>query len=164
MLNQNGADFRYMKKLLVLLFLVALGTGAYAQKSYVNVFADIYYKDAHQIRLSGDVPFQMKKIYDSSDKVLIGDILNMLSSEGFEVEFMSNVGFSSTGMGREMNYLLSKPSSTPSHIIQTEKADDDSEVHEVARYNLQGMPIGKNEKGVQIVVYSNYTTKTIIVE
>jgi hypothetical protein len=34
----------------------------------------------------------------------------------------------------------------------------------VARYNLQGIPVKANEKGVQIIVYSNYTTKTIVVE
>ena len=46
----------------------------------------------------------------------------------------------------------------------TESFDDDSKVYEVARYNLQGMPIKESEKGIQIVVYSNYTTKTIIKE
>ena len=61
-------------------------------------------------------------------------------------------------------YLLSKKSSDSVNAIQRVQADPNEEVTEVARYNLQGMPIGKNEKGVQIVVYSNYTTKTIIVE
>jgi hypothetical protein len=37
-------------------------------------------------------------------------------------------------------------------------------VYEVARYNLQGMPVKETEKGIQIVVFSNYTTKTIIKE
>lgn len=41
---------------------------------------------------------------------------------------------------------------------------DNTEVKEVARYNLQGMPVDTTEKGIQIVVYSNYTTKTVIVE
>ena len=35
---------------------------------------------------------------------------------------------------------------------------------EKGRYNLQGLPISENEKGIQIIVYSNYTTKTIIKE
>ena len=43
-------------------------------------------------------------------------------------------------------------------------AIDDQDVHEVARYNLQGMPVDEHEKGLQIVVYSNYTTKTVIIE
>lgn len=35
---------------------------------------------------------------------------------------------------------------------------------EVARYNLSGRPGSPNEKGVQIVVYSDFTTQTIIVD
>ena len=38
------------------------------------------------------------------------------------------------------------------------------EVEEVARYNLSGHPCKPYDKGVQIVVYSDYTTKTIIIE
>ena len=38
------------------------------------------------------------------------------------------------------------------------------EVEEVARYNLSGHPCKPYDKGVQIVVYSDFTTKTIIVE
>ena len=40
----------------------------------------------------------------------------------------------------------------------------DGEVEEVARYNLSGHPCKPYDKGVQIVVYSDFTTKTIIVE
>lgn len=40
----------------------------------------------------------------------------------------------------------------------------DGEVEEVARYNLSGYPCKPYDKGVQIVVYSDFTTKTIIVE
>jgi len=40
----------------------------------------------------------------------------------------------------------------------------DSDAIEVARYNLQGIPISENEKGIQIIVYSDYTTKTVINE
>ena len=43
-------------------------------------------------------------------------------------------------------------------------AIDDQDVREVARYNLQGLPVDKDEKGVQIIVFSNFTTRTIIVE
>ncbi len=41
---------------------------------------------------------------------------------------------------------------------------NDSEVEEVARYNLSGIPCKPYDKGVQIIVYSDFTTKTIIVE
>ncbi|MBO4812454.1 MAG: hypothetical protein J5552_12980 [Prevotella sp.] len=40
----------------------------------------------------------------------------------------------------------------------------DGEAKELARNNLQDIPMKKLEKGVQIIVYSNYTTKTVIVE
>ena len=40
----------------------------------------------------------------------------------------------------------------------------DGEVAEVARYNLSGYPCNPYDKGVQIVVYSDFTTKTIIVD
>lgn len=155
-----------MKKILVLLFLVALGTGVYAQKSYISIDAwstsRLY---PNQFRLTGDVPSSFKSSYEA-DEITIGELLNQLSQIGYHVEFVSPSGasYGGTNFHTGMVYLLSNNSSTPSHIIQVEKADDDSEVHEVARYNLQGMPIGKNEKGIQIVVYSNYTTKTIIVE
>lgn len=41
---------------------------------------------------------------------------------------------------------------------------NDGEVEEVARYNLSGRPCKPYDKGVQIIVYSDFTTKTVIVE
>lgn len=41
---------------------------------------------------------------------------------------------------------------------------DAGEVNEMARYNLQGIRCSPSEKGVQVVVFSDYTTKTVIVE
>lgn len=38
------------------------------------------------------------------------------------------------------------------------------EVEEVARYNLSGRLCTANDKGVQIIVYSDFSTKTVIVE
>lgn len=51
--------------------------------------------------------------------------------------------------------------STPSAVrsIDRDRSDD---VEEVARYNLSGRPCSPNEKGVQIIIYSDFTTKTII--
>ena len=37
------------------------------------------------------------------------------------------------------------------------------EAEEVARYNLSGHPCSPNDKGVQIIVYCDFTTRTIIV-
>ena len=53
--------------------------------------------------------------------------------------------------------------STPSAVRGVKangSGNDDAD--EVARYNLSGRPCSSNEKGVQIIVYSDYTTRTII--
>mgnify|MGYP003307038838 CR=1 FL=1 len=42
--------------------------------------------------------------------------------------------------------------------------DDADDIREIARYNLQGIPVTPSDKGIQIIVYSNYTTKTVVVE
>lgn len=44
--------------------------------------------------------------------------------------------------------------------IEADGATDDAT--EVARYDTSGRPCSPNDKGVQIVVFSDYTTKTII--
>ena len=45
--------------------------------------------------------------------------------------------------------------------IEADNAADDAT--EMARYDISGRPCSPNDKGVQIVVFSDYTTKTIIV-
>ena len=145
-----------MKKILILLFLMTLGMSVFAQKSYVTLRVTNLALNVHHCYLTGDVPSDMQKEYD---EVPFGDIINQLAEKGFEVEIMTGAGTSNA-----LQLLLSKKKSPDISAIQHTSADDDSEVYEVARYNLQGMPIKKNEKGIQIVVYSNYTTKTIIVE
>ena len=42
----------------------------------------------------------------------------------------------------------------------SEEVNDTSE--EVARYNLSGRPCSPSDKGVQIIVYSDFTTRTVI--
>ena len=153
-----------MKKVLLFL-LLSVGVSAYAQKSYINIYArgmTSYYDNENygqELYISGDLPEGIKHRYSQSgsDRFKIGDLLNLLSGYGFEVECI-------TGTDAGVNYLLSKKQSDSSNGIKHIRANDDSEVYEVARYNLQGIPISENEKGVQIVVYSNYTTKTVIKE
>lgn len=153
-----------MKKILLFIFVLCANC-VYAQKSYVHIYASYESNSWHDLRLTGDLPSDIKEEYGYNDKMVIGDLLNILSGKGFEVELMSPPNYTKETSVPKMCYLLSKKSSggnTSSARAIT--ADDNTEVHEVARYNLQGMPIGKNEKGIQIVVYSNYTTKTIIKE
>ena len=53
--------------------------------------------------------------------------------------------------------------STPSAVRGIESNTNGNEDNEeVARYNLAGRPCSPNEKGVQIIVYSDFTTRTII--
>ena len=52
--------------------------------------------------------------------------------------------------------------STPSAVRTVERNHSNGDVDEVARYNLSGRPCRTNEKGVQIIVYSDFTTQTII--
>jgi hypothetical protein len=51
---------------------------------------------------------------------------------------------------------------TPSAVRGIEAKGSDNDAEEVARYNLSGRPCSPNEKGVQIIVYSDFTTKTVI--
>ena len=153
-----------MKKLLVLLFLMGFGANAFAQKRYVTVRHNSGAQEP--ISLTGDIPSNMKSRYNSDNyEITIGSVLNLLADNGFIVEQMSTVQRDGSSL-ITTDYLLSKSSNStnPSQIIQIEKSDDEFDIHEVARYNLQGLPINENEKGIQIVVYSNYTTKTIIKE
>lgn len=162
-----------MRKLIFTLFLMTLGTIAFAQKEYVNVWAKIHVYEHgnvyNYIQLSGAIPSTMHATY-RDNRTGIGDVLNMLSQEGFVVEHMSGATgrpySDSNGIdcdGFEFVLLSRNSSNTPS-AIQRVQTSPNEEVTEVARYNLQGIPVSKSEKGVQIVVYSNYTTKTIVVE
>ena len=149
-----------MKKFLIslVMMLATIGT-AMGQKSYVNVVADHIYSSVYQeIYLTGDVPAGIKTHYDGygSNAMTVGGVLNLLAQEGFTIEQMS-----CSAEGEVI--ILSKPSAPESDRIE-HVAIDDQDVREIARYNLQGLPVDKDEKGIQIIVFSNYTTKTIIVE
>ena len=149
-----------MKRSLILFFLFMTCFSVYAQKNYVNVVA--FFSSTSMtgdVYLSGDIPIGIDTKYSSSTS--IGTILNMLSEKGFEVEFMCGMGGSSSS-NRNVNYLLSKKTGSYNAVRSIQIGDED--VTEIARYNLQGIPVNENEKGIQIIVYSNYTTKTVIVQ
>lgn len=149
-----------MRRLLIILVVLLCGVGAaLGQKSYVNVVADHIYSSIYQeIYLTGDVPAGIKTHYDGygSSAMTIGALLNLLAEEGFSIEQMSCAAEGEV-------IILSRPSSSGTDQVPRILADDQDAV-EVARYNLQGLPVSRDEKGVQIVVYSNYTTRTVIVE
>lgn len=152
-----------MKKILLTLLLILCSYGTInCQKSYLYIYAwDLSEGDGNYIRLSGDVPSNVLKYYSrgtyaTTPKMFIGDLLNILAEEGFTIEQMSSGG-------QNANIILSRNASQGQDNIQSITIDDE-EVREIARYNLQGLPVTANEKGIQIIVYSNYTTKTLIVE
>ena len=107
--------------------------------------------------MTGDVPVGIKTHYDSygSEAMTVGKVLNLLAKEGFVVEQMSCSAECEVIL---LSRIALDPEAVP-HVTA-----DDQEAVEVARYNLQGLPVNEDEKGVQIIVYSNFTTKTIIVE
>ena len=128
-----------MKRILIcMVALLGCVAAAWGQKSYVNVVADHIYSSIYQeIYLTGDVPVGIKTHYDSYGS-------EAMTSAECEVILLSRIALD--------------PEAVP-HVTA-----DDQEAVEVARYNLQGLPVSEDEKGVQIIVYSNFTTKTIIVE
>ena len=118
-----------MKKLLVLLFLMLIGTSIYAQKSYVNVVGEPYNDSDSRVWLNGAVPSDMKKnYYYKTDSVLLGDVLNMLAERGFVIEQMSCTNVGSSGYMREA-IILSKDGTTPSQSISKGDVNIDGEVN-----------------------------------
>ena len=132
-------------------------SGTFAQKTYVQVYTYKPYDTTYEVRLRGNVPTDMMMKYKSTRDTFVQDfmdIVNMLGERGYEVEFaMENC-----------RYLMSKRSSGGYNAVRGVELNEDEEVTEVARYNLQGLPVKEHDKGVQIIVYSNYTTKTVIVQ
>ena len=94
----------------------------------------------------------------------IGTLLNKLSREGFIIESQSMAAFSDLTTGTKEIIIMSRGGSSNPAKSQSVTIEEDGDPHEVARYNLQGLPVKEYEKGIQIIVYSNYTTKTVIVE
>lgn len=158
-----------MKKILLFLFL-AMPLMGFAQKSYVHIVVSygssallLKESDAsgHNIYLTGDIPSGVRNYYSGSDDMTIGKLMSLLGEKGYELE-KAFLYYDSTSKGEII--IMSKSGSSSYSKIQNIKTEDEGEPYEVARYNLQGIPVKANEKGVQIIVFSNYTTKTVVVE
>ena len=153
-----------MKKLL-LIMLLAIPFTAHAQKSYVHIYVTEALKlsESHHsgstMYLTGDIPSGLKDYYYYfNDDMTIGKLMTLLGREGFVLEKAFEMG---NGEGEIV--IMSRGSSPSQSKIQTIETEE-GEPHEVARYNLQCLPAKPTEKGIQIIVYSNYTTKAVIVE
>lgn len=95
-----------MKKIILFLLLVLVSVTASARKSYITVYA--YYENGYAstyqpdyIILTGDVPNDIEGVfYDEANhwwgmapeirRLNTGDILNLLSEHGYEVEFAND--------------------------------------------------------------------------
>ena len=141
-----------MKRILIVLFVLVGSIEIYAQKSFILVSATRWSEAKYNIELSGNLPSDMKNYYSHYE---LTDILNKLSENGYDLEYCIGDG--------TIKFIFTKGSSNSVNAIQKVRGDD-VDVFEIARYNLQGIPVKENEKGIQIIVYSNYTTKTIIVQ
>ena len=129
-----------MKKFFVLLFLMAIvSISASARKSYITVWT--YFSDGqantntsyefdHGIKLSGDVPDNIEGFEYSTGghywynrlsvrKYSTGEILNVLSEYGYEVEFVDN---------ENKSFLLSKEISSGQTISKGD-VNTDGEVN-----------------------------------
>ena len=160
-----------MRRLFTLTFFCGILSFVYAQKRYISFYVIPY--ASSEVYLSGAIPPTMKSCYRPSDfgkegwRSCLGDLLNLFVDNGFTVEQMNTASTSTSSSTSFYSiYLLSKSStdSDTSDATPNMNANTGNEITEVARYNLQGMPVEAHEKGLQIVVYSNYTTKTVIVE
>lgn len=141
------------------------GLAAMAQKQYVNIIATG--QSAREgISLSGAIPAGMQDYYTSyyGNIVTLGDVINELAQNGFVVERMSSdCASTSNGMNYREIVIMSKASAPEEGALPTVSATDPNAT-EIAHYNLQGLPVDANEKGVHIVVYSDYTARTVVVE
>jgi hypothetical protein len=159
-----------MKKAISLLFLLFVGVSVYAQKSYITVTGGGGGSGGGYYYLTGNISDDLVDLLDlevyndyggwvTNKKTNLDKILNLLSAKGYEVEFALESWLLLTNKSEG-----SSSSEVISSSIQKIRANNDSEPYEVARYNLQGMLVKETEKGIQIIVYSNYTIKTVIVE
>ena len=134
---------------------------ATAQRSYVSLYINMNTADSRWVsaRVSGDVPESMKDYYAATyDRLSDGELINMLSAEGFIIDKIAAMGDTNCVV------IMSKNFSGDSEII-TQIADKHvTNAVEIARYDLQGRLVDDDCPGVQIVVYSDYSARTVIVK
>ncbi len=76
------------------------------------------------------------------------------------VSFIGDNAFEGCTSLQGIYYGESVPADVRSVDNKGSNSSDDAV--EVARYNLLGRPCSPNEKGVQVIVYSDFTTQTVI--
>ena len=76
------------------------------------------------------------------------------------VSFIGENAFEGCTSLQGIYYGESAPAAVKS--VETKGGNSDNDAVEVARYNLAGRLCSPTDKGVQIIVYSDFTTKTVI--
>lgn len=110
--------------------------------------------NSSDINIVGDLPSGFSKKQSGSLITLI----NKLAELGYTVEFYSVLG------SKHFAVISKIESGDTNNIRSTRNTTNENAVIEKARYNLNGIPVNENEKGIQIIVYSDYTTKIINVK
>lgn len=127
-----------MKKIILLLLLVLVSITASARKSYITVWtynnSGYASSDVGDIRLTGDVPDNIEgfeyqttehywRYYPGIRRYSTGEILNVLSEYGYEVEFTNENKY----------FLLSKeiPSGSQTEIVGDLNSDSEVNVADV---------------------------------
>ena len=85
-----------------------------------------------------------------------------MQNEQVQVAIMSRDGESDEAVTANVTTGTANPDSGTDVNAATRASEEG--VTEIARYNLLGQKINEAEAGVQIIVYSDYSTKTIINE
>ena len=132
---------------------------SYGQKSYIKINCN----HSTGVSYTGDLPagFDAYK-YVNWTQVIYA--INELAQSGYVIEHTMCYDVESSGKVAPTEVYIMSKNAVSTSDFETVPSESDTESYEVARYNLQGIPVNPSEKGVQIIVYSNYTTKTIIVE
>ena len=130
-----------MKKIALFILFALAGTSAFAQKSYITVFAHPN-SLLEGIQLTGDVPSDIDGLYYNdnnhswySDRYYsMGEILNILSGYGYEIEFMEG-GFTSGSSANNQRalFVLSKNTSNPAALSGDVNKDGKVNVSDVTQ-------------------------------
>lgn len=106
----------------------------------------------------GDVEFKEVRIFSSGKADIIMEKLGGSAYYAETVSFIGDNAFDGCTSLRAIYY----DEVGYSNVRSAESSAHDTDVTEVARYDLQGRPCSPTTRGVQIIVYSDFTTRTVI--
>ena len=123
-----------------------------SQGEDIESYVFVYLYDYYAFKLSGDLPAGMERYYYNP---IVSKFANQLFEElqknGFQLELFDAAD--------TYEYFLLAKRKSGSTSVRENNSDEDK--IEMARYNLEGIPVDKSYKGIQIIVYSNFTTKVV---